>query len=530
MELVPLRASFAPDEPIAVEVRAPAEGTARVFHLDRLVAELDVAPGQTLLEVGSLPNGGYGLDVEHRGGTATTAFDVLPDPLARPRYGFVSRYERGRDAGAVVENVRRLHLNAVQFYDWMYRHADLLPPGDEYEDPLGRPLSLETVRAFARALHQAGSLPLAYAAVYAVGRDEWPAWETSGLYRADGTPWTLGEDFLWIVDPSDERWLAHLAEDLGRALEACGFAGFHLDQYGVPKWARRADGRMVDLAAAFPRLIDELRSALPTARLIFNNVNNYPTWATAHAPQDAVYIEVWPPHTRLDQLARLVRDARALTDKPVILAAYMSVFASADEEAALGAARLTMATIFSHGGSHLLAGEDGAVLVDPYYVRHHVAGERTRAALHRWYDFSVRYGDLLYDPNSSDVTTAVAGGVNEDVIVDADVGVSVDPEPGAVWLRCVETAAGLVLHLIDLAAAVSLGWDEPHASRGAVRGTKIRIRRVGEHTPLLHVASPEASPAMRPIHGSAEGTHDVYELSEWRDWALCVLEPPTIWA
>ena len=39
--------------------------------------------------------------------------------------------------------------------------------------------------------------------------------------------------------------------------------GFHLDQYGAPKRALRADGTEVDLALAFPALIDHLAGELP---------------------------------------------------------------------------------------------------------------------------------------------------------------------------------------------------------------------------------------------------------------------------
>ena len=58
-------------------------------------------------------------------------------------------YTAGRDVEGVVDNFHRLHLNAVQFYDWMYRHARLLPPTDDFVDPLGRELSLATVRRLA---------------------------------------------------------------------------------------------------------------------------------------------------------------------------------------------------------------------------------------------------------------------------------------------------------------------------------------------------------------------------------------------
>ena len=524
MDLIPLKATFALGEPIAIEIVASAPGKVAVFHLDRLVGATELAAAQTRVELDPLPMGGYGLEVETAEGIARTAFDVLPDPLARPRYGFVSRYERGRDIAGVAANVRRLHLNAVQFYDWMYRHAKLLPPSTEYDDPLGRSLSLATVRALTAALTAAGSLSFAYAAVYGVGREEWPQWQAAGLYRADGTPWTLGDDFLWIVDPSDERWLAHLTAQL-RDVGTCGFAGFHLDQYGDPKRARRHDGSAVDLERAFPHLIDIVRDAIPQARLIFNNVNNYPTWATARSAQDAIYIEVWAPHTRLEHLARLIRDARALADKPVILAAYLSVFDSASEDEAIEAARLTMATIFSHGGSHLLAGEDGAVLTDPYYVRHHTAPAATRMMLRHWYDFAVRYGDVLYDPGAIDVTTALTGGINEDVTVEADVPVSVDPEPGSIWVRVVATDAGLVLHLIDLSAETDTTWDAPKKGRDKTRDVRVRIRRITSEPPRVQFASPEALPALTPSSPSTNGGYDVYEVPAWRSWAIGLVRP-----
>ena len=116
------------------------------------------------------------------------------------------------------------------------------------------------------------------------------------------------------MDPSSERWLQHFAADLEAARAAVGFAGFHLDQYGAPKRALRRDGSEVDLAAVFPALIDRLADELAGAQLVFNNVNDFPTWATAAARQHAVYIEVWPPHERLGHLAELV--ARRVRSRP----------------------------------------------------------------------------------------------------------------------------------------------------------------------------------------------------------------------
>jgi dextranase len=188
MELLPAKATFAPGEPIVVEARG-VEGPVRLTQLDRVVAESPVEDG--VVTFPPQPEGGYGVDASD----VSTALDVLADPLRRPRYGFGSHYESGRAVGGVSENIRRFHLNAVQFYDWMHRHAKLMPPADDFEDALGQQVSLQTVRRLVAAVRDAGSLPMAYAAVYAVGAEAWPEWEADGLFRRDGSPWMLG-DFL----------------------------------------------------------------------------------------------------------------------------------------------------------------------------------------------------------------------------------------------------------------------------------------------------------------------------------------------
>jgi dextranase len=514
-------AGFRPGEPIAIELRGVSAGELVAWRLDEVAASVPVE-GQALVVLPPLPVGGYLVEARERGEVvATTAIDVSADPLTRPKYGFVADFSAGRDVQTVVENARRLHLNAIQFYDWMYRHADLVPPQEQFDDPLGRPLSLATVRRLATELAAAAALPLGYAAVYAVGRDEWPHWRDAGLYRPDGSPWTLGEDFLWVVDPSDPRWLEHFAGELRRATDAVGFAGFHLDQYGAPKRALRLDGGVVDLAVAFPRLIESVHAALPASRLIFNNVNDFPTWATAQAPQDATYIEVWPPHTRLDHLAGLVHNARAIARRPVILAAYLSVFAEAPEDGALDAARLVMATVFSHGGSHLLAGEDGALLIDPYYARNYRASAGALDVLRRWYDFVVAHGDLLFD-DVQDVTRSLVGGVNDDLRVHAEVPVGVDAEPGAVWVRAVETPHGLALHLIDLTQATELAWDAPKPPPAVRADTRLEVL-TATGAVRVSVASPETLPRLTPVDVSAEGRYVTAVLPAWQTWAVVLV-------
>ena len=92
-------------------------------------------------------------------------------------------------------------------------------------------------------------------------------------------------------------------------LESTALRCFHLDQYGWPKFARRSDGARVDLAESYRVLLDAVRERMPTARFMFNNVNDFPTGLTAQAPQDALYVEPWAPQLTLQSLGGTRRRA-----------------------------------------------------------------------------------------------------------------------------------------------------------------------------------------------------------------------------
>ena len=515
-ELLPTKATFAPGEPVEIDVRDAPEAThVLLLRLDRVVSELEAPSGTSRIAFPAQPEGGYGVEAETG---AATAIDVLADPLARARYGFVSDYTAGRSVEAVGENVRRLHLNAVQFYDWMYRHADLLPREDRFVDTLGRELSLDSVRRLVSTVKDAGSLPLGYAAVYAAGRDEWPEWEEEGLFRADGKPWMLG-DFLWNIDPTNERWLEHFELDLRAAATAVGFAGFHLDQYGAPKTALRKDGTVVDLAAAFPHLVDRLASALPGERLIFNNVNDFPTWSTARTAQAAVYIEVWAPHVRLNDLAQLAKKAHLLApNRSVILAAYLSTFAHSGQSEACAAQCLLLATAFTHGATVLLHGEADSVLTEAYYVTHGRLSAESAETTRRYYDFAVRYGDLLFDRASVDVTTTYLGGVNEEVRIEATAPVVHESRAGSLWASVRRVGKGLLISLIDLSAQSDDLWDAPKKPAPQLDGVRIELERSGAG-PRFLFATPEA-PRLKPLDADFDGRYDVVELPPFVHWAL----------
>lgn len=520
-ELLPTKASFRPNEPIEIEIRGPvAPDTLRVWHLGNLIAELAYAGGGRVA-LPSLPEGGYAVELGH----LRTAIEVVANPRDRLRYGFVANFAPDKDVNGLSDTTRRFHLNGVMFYDWAYRHADLMAGGETYNDPLNQPISLATVRKLVDAVQQAGSRALGYAAVYGVGQNEWPLWQHDALLRADGEPYSLG-DFLFVLDPAAPDWLAHLTSDLRKATDSLGFDGYHLDQYGYPKRAIRADGADVDVSDSFVTMIGAVREALPDAHLVFNNVNDFPTGATGRTAQDAVYIEPWAPQLTLQSLADTVSRARtAGQGKPVVLAAYQHVYDSAPAAESDRATALTMAMLYSHGATQILVGETDRLLVDPYYVRNHVMEQSTKDLLKRWYDFLVAHDELLMPPSLVEVTHSYAGDYNGDLDVTfTDAEVSVTAEAGKVWRRIVRAGDRLVVHLINLTGQTDTLWDAPRNPPASPGPATVRFRTLLDRTPKVYAADPDGAGRLVPLTVTLDGSMATAALPPLVFWQLLLID------
>ncbi|RPI32896.1 MAG: hypothetical protein EHM70_07675, partial [Chloroflexota bacterium] len=225
--------------------------SARITHLDAnidtLKQQVTLSGGDQTVELSFSPPEtaprGYGIDVaiETADGArlagASTAFDVLDRWTQSPRYGFVSDFQPGRlDSTETMEILTRYHVNALQFYDWMYRHEQFLTHEEPYIDLMGRELSRQTVDALIDAAHQRGIAAMPYTAIYGSSLafyEEHPDW---ALYNKRGEVSRLGENFMAIMDPRPgSAWANHLLAQFDEVLDNTAFDGIHLDQYGDPK-------------------------------------------------------------------------------------------------------------------------------------------------------------------------------------------------------------------------------------------------------------------------------------------------------
>jgi dextranase len=472
---------------------------------------------------------GYGVEavVTDSGGQVVargfTALNVLSRWTMAPRYGFLCDFPPDRnDVEETMEWLTRYHINGLQFYDWMYRHEDLLTEQEPYRDPLRRLLSRRTVRALIDAAHHRNIAAMAYAAVYGASVTFWQAHPDWALHDAEGNPIPFGQDFLYIMDPSpDSPWTQHLLAQFAEAVREMSFDGIHLDQYGDPKEGFDARGRPVDITQAFCAFINWTRETLtalrPDAAVVFNAVNNWPIESVAQAQQDFLYIEVWPPHTRYCDLWSLILNARRQGGgKPVVLAAYIPPTQPYN-------VRLTDAVIFASGGYHIELGERGGMLADPYFPKYQRVNSELAMVLRRYYDFTVQYENVLA-LDTEDTTQEWAG----HIFIEG-VEVTNDGSIGRVWVMTREGNGVEVIHLINLVGIPTAEWTEPlPAGPSILKDLQVRyyteqkIQRIWLASPDF--ASPQAIPVEFDLEKFNGKNYVKFLVPRLEYWDLVVLE------
>ena len=535
VEIFPHKACYRPGEIVrlTVDLHGPAGADVQVltsfaFLCDEVARKTRAVriggDGRATLELVWSPPAeaprGYGVDVLVTTLTGqviaagSTAFDVLEHWTQAPRYGFLCDFRPERnDFESTAAWWVRYHLNGLQFYDWMYRHEQLLPPTEIFTDPLGRRLSLRTVRRLIETAHAHGVAAMAYAAVYGASVPFYrhhPEW---ALLDADGRPIPFGEDFLMIMDPSPgSPWTDHLLSEFDRTLRELDFDGVHLDQYGDPKEGYDAHGRPVALDRTFPALIRATsrlvrRHRGPGGATAFNAVGNWPIEAVAGAGTDFVYIEVWPPYVEYRHLHRLVVEGQRLGGgKPVVLALYIDPAHGRN-------VRLADGVIFASGGFRIELGEVGGLLSDPYFPQHGRMTDGLAAVLRRYYDFLVRYENVL-SLGTRDATPERG----RHVVVEGVGGQEAD-----VWAIVRQGRGFDTISLINLPEGGRVRWDQPLGEDTLVL-TDLRVRYPLKR-PVKRVwwASPGGPLQATPLPFAVRDWV-TFSIPRLGDWALIVLE------
>lgn len=330
----------------------------QVVHVDQQSVTVPAGDTVTVTFTWSSPSAdfrGYLAEVTADASSAVTGIDVSSEWTRFPRYGWVSEYPVGESAAEadakVSQLVRDYHLNGVQFYDWMWRHENVIERtngtlNDQWDDWSGKPISRISVQNAIDAAHESGAAAMPYSMAYAglQGYEQLsgvsPEW---GIYEDTSHQSQFNFNFgdndpqtnLWLFNPADTGWQDHIVDEYLDQVDTMDFDGAHIDQLGQRNSVYDFDGSPVDLATTFSSLVDETKSSLNTAHptqdaVTFNIVNGaVDGWAAEdvakNADVDFLYSEIWEQSPKYQDVRAFVEKSRRLSGhKAMVLAAYMN--------------------------------------------------------------------------------------------------------------------------------------------------------------------------------------------------------------
>ena len=491
MEIFPNKGLYAPHEPIDLTIVCEEDASSyfvEFYSLDKRIKQFHVRRAGRITKLVLPPFtrefGGFGVvctaDTTIQ---CSTAFDVQ-DGRQVFRYGFLSDFSENDRENSDILCMAKHHVNAVQFYDWAYRHDTLVSDQNEYADLMGKQNSLTTIRGKISECQNRGMLALGYGAVYAA----------SEAFAQEHGAWRLysGKEpihFIKVFSLMNLRspWRQHIIEQYSQAIRNVGFDGIHMDTYGFPKTAFDNEGKVIHLEEDFPALIAETRRRLSDACLVFNNVGGWPLEETMWAETDAVYVEVWPPLETYGQLKALILKAKE-AHKPVVLAAYPAFFRTEEAERALNAQLVLMGVIAAHGATQLWFGEENAALTQGYYADYSPLSREQELLLRRYDDFFVRYEELFYDDSLKDVSMTHFGWDNEEYRCSA--AASVDGSPNKLWLILREGNGKKLISIVNLCGDSSDLWAKGRDDASVQRDIEFLVQVFGK-IKTVFTASPD---------------------------------------
>lgn len=308
-----------------------------------------------------------GYHVEIKAGTTdqnATAIDVSSDWTRYPRYGYLSEFPsseaQAQSEAKIAALVQSYHINALQFYDWMWKHERMIKRTNgtidsTWTDWNNRTIAWSTLQNQITATHNSNVAPMAYVMIYGAreGYEQQsnvnPQW---GLYTdaAHSSQWNVdfGDDdpntYLWFFNPGNTNWQNHIFKEYEDAVLTANFDGVHVDQIGNPG-ATRYDywGNTVSLDQTFDDFLNNAKEHLSAVAdhnsgysgqdlLTFNLVGGkVDGWGVANVTQNADtdfdYSEIWSDNPTYNGVRDFVRQARGYNSgKALVLAAYMNYY------------------------------------------------------------------------------------------------------------------------------------------------------------------------------------------------------------
>ena len=415
------KSTHEPGKQATITAEASTGGTVH-FSVSHLGVEIDsgdatVDNGKATWTYTTPSKDGQGYLVTATGGDGThaeTAIDASTSWTRFPRMGYLSHFKptapEGTDGHTTYEAFlfqkpqdyidklsRDYHINALQYYDWQYRHEQPVATGDLadkwplwYRDTYA---SKKTITDYIQDAKNANMGSLAYSMAYAANdnydtntiKDEWRLREDNGSYwvRDLGEQWWVptpkGVDkpksHQFMMNVNNEDWRTYITGQYKTQKTEFKFDGTHIDTLGQTS-KKDASGNPVDLTDGLAALVDD------TYKNVGGQVGiNLPDGAGSEKINKAsaayMYTELWDHNETNAQVASYLQSARNNAgNKPQIVAAYANNYnptislpdpkdskktihpGVTPDEGTRIEAESDQASV--SGGAHILSGDDSA--------------------------------------------------------------------------------------------------------------------------------------------------------------------------
>ena len=302
------------------------------------------------------------------------------------RYGFFATYgETADNYEAKAALLARLHINAVEFYDYFPAHGYYAPKESRYRfEPFGIAINAVDIQRKIAAGHERNILSIAYIAAYAASESVYRQFPFP-MTDEKGSPKIFNGEIMseekaaregkpkwfWLMNVAgDSPWHAHMMGELRRALDddpadLVSFDGFEIDTYGdspdtkfYAQGSRRNGDPLRDVLHDFVRDVGSLTHEVKPGGLVsFNSVNEFGV-EQMYDVTDFLFLEIWRFHT--DQLGALVDlcvQNRAARRQRVVLKMYPADMQPKQSAWPANALRRVLGAAMTGGGSLMVAGE-----------------------------------------------------------------------------------------------------------------------------------------------------------------------------
>lgn len=527
-----------------IDKELPSSARIRLRKLDKVISETNVTGSTFTLTAPSADFTGYMVDVYNIANGVekvygATGVDVSSDWTKFPRYGFLSAYGALTHSymDSVINNLNRLHINGLQFYDWDYEHHQPLAgtvadPASTWLDIASRTNYKSTVDYYISSAHghnmKAMSYNLCYGALNDAAEDgvpdQWYMYKdqhhSQKVFLGLSSPFKSN---IYLTNPGNTSWQQYLSGKTKDMYDVYSFDGYHVDQVGDLGVHYDYDGNRIDVPQGFASFLQAMKAAAPSKRLVMNAVNQFGQEGNiATSPVDFTYTEVWSPNESYKDLATIIQNNIAWSDykKPTVITAYMDYnVANAPGYFNTPGVLLTDAVIFAYGASHLEMGEH--MLCKEYFPNDNLKMKPDlQQALIHYYDFLTGYENLLRD----------GGTFNQPDLVSADGKTTINnfpPQSGSISVTGKDMGTSEVIHLINFANATSFDWRDTNGTQAAPKTFQniSYILTTGKKVKNLWMASPDINGGVaQQLPFTSSGNTISFTLPSLQYWDMIVAE------